>query len=434
MIGLGLMNKTVRRLGIALAISLAILAGYGEASAFVTEARIFDPAFRTLKVERADNFMAPPVLTLGGNEHLIISFDEIGEDISDLQWRLVHCNSDWQPSALLESEYLDGFNISDIEDAAFSQNTFIHFVNYRIEIPQPGMEPLASGNYLIQVFFRDNPDTVILQARFYVSEQAVRISGNASGRTDKGINTDFQQLRLRIDPGSFELSNPFTDVLLFVDQNDSPETERLIPHPARLDGKALIYDHVPNLIFNAGNEYRRFETVRVNYPGMRVDSMRYGGSNYHAYLATDHQRAGRNYLYDETQHGRYLVHEYNSTDSDLGADYITVHFTLDTPELIGADVYLDGEMTHHELNESTRLKFDHSDRRYRLQIPLKQGSYNYRYVAVPKNKQTFGSATPSPIEGDYAETSNEYLVRMYYRPPGARADRLLSAVTIYSER
>lgn len=399
-----------------------------------TSTRIFDPAFRTLKLSRSDNFMAPPVITLGSDETLVLSFDEIAEDISDLQLRLIHCNSDWQPSSLLESEYLDGFNIADIEDAAFSQNTFIHFVNYRAEIPLPGMEPLASGNYLVQVFFRDEPDEPVLQARFYVTEQAVKISGNASGRTDRGINTEWQQLNLRVNPGSFPLNNPFTDVHLRVDRNDSPETERMIPAPTRMDGQTLVYEHVPSLVFPAGNEYRRFETVRVNYPGMHVDSMRYGGSNYHAYLATDDRRAERSYLYDETQHGRFLVREYNSTDWDLGADYVSVHFTLDTPELIGADIYVDGEMTHHRLDESTRMVFDHTDRKYRLHMPLKQGAYNYRYVAVHHGEPSFRSASSSPIEGDYAETSNEYLVRLYYRPPGARADRLLSTELIYSER
>ncbi len=399
-----------------------------------TTTRIFNPSFRSMKISRPDAFMAPPVITLGTGEHLTLSFDEIGEDISDLQFRLIHCNNDWQPSALLESEYLDGFNIADIEDAAFSQNTFVHFVNYRVEIPAPGMEPLASGNYLVQVFFRDDPETPVLQARFYVTEQAVRIFGNASGRTDRGINTDWQQLNLRIDPGSFPLSNPFSDVKLAVSRNDSPETERMIPVPSRLEGKTMIYEHVPSLVYPASNEYRRFETVRVNYPGIHVDSMRYGGSNYHAYLGRDYQRAGRSYQYDETQHGRFLVHEFNSTDPDLGADYVTVHFTLDTPELIGADVYIDGEMTHHRLDETTRMVFDHNDRLYRLQIPLKQGSYNYRYVAVPTDRPEWSRASSSPIEGDYSDTSNEYLVRAYYRPPGSRADRLISVATILSEK
>ncbi len=411
-----------------------LLTGLSAFADVDTETRIFDPAFRTMKLSRPDAFMAPPVITLGSDERLLLSFDEIAEDVSDLQLRLVHCNSDWQPSALLESEYLDGFNIADIEDAAFSQNTFVHFVNYQVEIPSPGMEPLASGNYLVQVFFRDEPDTPVLQARFFVSEQAVRIAGNASGRTDRGINTDWQQLNLRIDPGSFPISNPFTDIKLMVRQNDSPETERLIPTPSRLDGKTLVYEHVPNLVFPAGNEFRRFETVRVNYPGMHVDSMRYGGSNYHAYLGLDQRRAERNYMFDETQHGRFLVREFNSTDSDLGADYVTVHFTLDTPELIGADIYVDGEMTHHRLDETTRMTFDHNDRLYRLQMPLKQGAYNYRYVAVPHDKPGFRGASSSPIEGDYAETSNEYFVTLYYRPPGSRADRLLSTALIYTER
>lgn len=411
----------------------ALASSYGAAAATDTSTAIFDPAFRTLKLSNPDHFMAPPVITLGSDERLLLSFDEIGEEWSDLQLRLLHCNSDWQPSALLESEYLDSFNVADIEDYASSQNTFVHFTNYHATVPPEGMEPLVSGNYLVQVFDRDDPDRVILQARFYVAEANVHVSGAASGRTDRGINTEWQQLSMRIDPASTALSNAVADTWLRISMNDQPETERLIPAPDRLDGSALVYEHSPSLVFPAGNEYRRFETVRINYPCLHVDSMRYGGSNYHAYLTPDRMRSTSPYSYDETQRGRFLVHEYNATEPELGADYVTVHFTLQGPEMTGADIYVDGEMTHHRMDGSTRMYYDLEDRAYHLQMPLKQGSYNYRYVAVPRGSD-MTSANPAPVEGNFADTTNEFLARFYYRPPGARADRLLSVSTFVTSR
>ncbi len=398
------------------------ISGQSATWAIDTATRVFDPAFRTLRVESSLGFMQVPIIRLNSGDRVIVSFDEIGDDFSQLQYSLIHCNADWQPSRLLESEYLDGFNVADVDDYAFSTNTFIHYVNYRIELPNEYMEPLVSGNYLLRVYDRYEPENIILQARFAVSEARTGIAGEASGRTDQGHNTKWQQLDFLVNTADFNIGNPFQDLLVTITQNNTPSTTRTLTHPLRVEGSNVIFAHSPELIFDAGNEFRRFETVRATYPGMHVDSMRYGGTNYHAYLMHDTPRAWKDYKYDETQHGRFKIREYNSTDSDLGADYVTVHFTLETPEMPGSKVYVDGDMTHHLTDEAYRMEYDHSLGAYTLQLPLKQGSYNYRYVVVPPDNT---QPNLTLIDGNHFETRNEYLIQVYYRPPGARADRLI---------
>jgi len=396
-----------------------------------TSTRIFNPAFRTLKVCNPDNFMAPPVIRLNSGDRLVFSFDEIANDNSWLQYRLMHCNADWQPSRLVEPEFLDGFNIADVEDFAFSENTFVHFVNYRIEFPNAMMQPLVSGNYLLQVFNRDTPGDIILQARFMVAEDNAGIAGNASGRTDRGHNTEWQQLNLEVSLDGLSGANPYQDIKISLLQNGSEQSRRLLHRPQRVNGSSLVYQHMPELIFPAGNEYRRFESISNGFPGMGVDSLRFGGSNYQVWLKKDEGRALRNYEFDRTQHGRFLVREYNATDSDLGADYISVHFMLDMPRLRDADIYVDGEMTHCRFDSSNRMVYDSDAHLYRLVMPLKQGAYNYRYVTMPAS----GNGTPSTelTEGNKYETQNEYWVAVYYHPPGARADRLIGFAVILSD-
>lgn len=394
-----------------------------------TATRIFSPRFRTLKVSNADNFMLPPAIRLNSPDRIIISFDEIAEDNSWLQYRLIHCNTDWQPSRLVESEYLDGFNIADIEDFAFSENTFVHFVNYRLEFPNDTMRPLTSGNYLLQVFDRDNPSEIILQLRFMIYEDTAVISGNASGRTDRGHNTEFQQLSLALALPGLKNVNPYQDLTLTILQNGTETSRHTVSRPMRVDGESIVYEHIPELIFPAGNEYRRFESISNNFSGMNVDSLRFGGTNYQVWLRKDIGRALRNYEYDSTQHGRFLIREYNATDSDLGADYITVHFLLDMPQLRDADIYIDGEMTHGQFDASNRMVYDSDSRMYRLAIPLKQGAYNYRYVTRPTSGDTSRLST-TLTEGNKYETQNEYWVAVYYHPPGARADRLVGFAVI----
>lgn len=401
-----------------------------------TSTRVFSPSFRTLKVGNPDNFMSPPVIRLNSDDRLVISFDEIAEDHRWLQYRLLHCNADWQPSRLVESEYLDGFNIADIEDFAFSENTFVHFVNYRIEFPGTTMRPLVSGNYLLQVFDRDVPGETILQTRLMVTEDAASVTGIVSGRTDRGHNTEWQQLDMSVSVRGIDNANPYQDIEISLQQNGTEASRRTLRRPQRVEGNTLIYRHLPELIYSAGNEYRRFESISNGFPGMGVDSLKFGGTNYHVWLKKDQGRALRNYEYDSTQHGRFLVREYNATDSDLGADYITVHFTLDMPRLRNADIYIDGEMTHDRFDSSNRMAYDSEARLYHLEMPLKQGAYNYRYVTLPSGSSTRPSSAASDlpssdlIEGNKFETRNEYWVAVYYHPPGARADRLIGFALI----
>lgn len=391
-----------------------------------TYTQIFDPRFHTLKVGVEDNFMSPPAIMLGSDQRLIISFDEIGDQYSQLQYRLVHCNADWKPSRLVESEYVDGFNIADVEDIGYSENTFVHYVNYRIEIPNSQMQIIHSGNYMLEVFDRDEPDKMLLQTRIMIYEGIAPIAGGYSGRTDNGINLEWQQLEFNVDMSGLDKVNPFQDLTVTVGQNIDERSERNVANPMRVDGSTFHYAHRPELIFPAGNEYRRFESVSNSFPGMNVDSLRFMGSNYHVWLHPDRGRALRGYEYDRTQHGRYIVREYNATDSDLGADYITVNFTLDMPEQRNMDIYVDGEMTHGRFDASNRMVFDSTRKAYTLSMPLKQGAYNYRYLAVPSGNEVDLDKAGALIEGNKYETGNEYTVRVYYHPVGSRGDRLIS--------
>lgn len=394
-----------------------------------TRQGILNPDFRTLIVEKEGNFYSPPVIQLGSGERIVVSFDEIGDDWSRLQYRLIHCNADWQPSRLIEGEYIDGFNFADIDDYAFSGNTFTNFVNYRFTIPSPDMQILASGNYVAEVYPQDDPDDVILRARFQVSEDQITVNGRVTPRTDKGYNSLWQQVELAVNSGSRDI-NPYNDILISVVQNRRPDTEVFVSHPMRADDGRFIYEHLWELIFPASNEYRRFETVREDYPGMGIDHIGFADRSYEAWLHTDKSRAEHEYSFDRTQQGRFKIDSYNATDPDLGADYVDVHFTLDYPQLMNGDIYVNGDFTSNSYDDAYRMRFDPDTRLYTLTLPLKQGSYNYQYVAV-KDGEVKGSS--SLVEGDKFETRNEYDVSVYLRQPTSRADRLIGRAVLLSD-
>lgn len=390
--------------------------------------RIFNPRFATLQVYAGENELNDAVLRLGDDDsRLTVEFDELSDEVRYMRYSVIHCNAAWQPSQLVESEYLDGFNEGRVEQWEFSRATTVHYIHYTITLPNDMMRLTVSGNYLLKVWDEADPDRPLLQARFMVTEQTATLNGSVSSHTDIDYNGFHQQLSLQLDAGKLRVNDAFNDFTVIIRQNGREDNARTLRHPLRLQGDRLVYEHMPELIFDGGNEYRRFENLSSHQTGMNVDAVSFRSPYYHADVAVDEPRAGSPYLYDRTQHGRYVVREYNSVNSDTEADYAVTHIALSMPALQGADVYLDGDFVNRLLDSSSRMEYNESTGMYEKALLLKQGAYNYQYLVLPHGKNT---AETAPIEGNYYNTVNEYSISVYQRRPGERYDRLVGYFTI----
>ncbi len=387
-----------------------------------TMSGVFNERVKTVQVMAGDDLFAPPMVVLGVGDRLTVSFDHLDDDRRYVRYRAVRCDANWQPSTIAESEWLDGFNESVIEDYDFSSATTVHYVHYSFQFPNSDINPKMSGNYLLQVYPEDNPDNVWFQTRVMVSEQCAPISIDVTSRTDVDYNAGHQQLSIAVDTERAGVSDPFNDLTVMIAQNGRADNEVALKQPLRMSGRTAVYEHQKALVFEAGNEYRRFETSNVNYPGMRVEEISYFEPYYHFKLYADSPRANENYSYDQTQSGRFVVREYNSQESDLDADYAVVHFTLEMPEMPGTMVFLDGDFTSRRFNPESQMLYNSSTGRYEKALLLKQGHYNYQYLAVPPGAKRGTTAT---VEGNKYQTVNEYLIKVYTRGPLDRTDRLV---------
>lgn len=405
---------------------LVLLAGVMPATGQITEddtrTQVADSRFKSLQVKLDGNDYFPPIIELNSDDRIKISFDEFTEERSYLRYSVIHCNADWTPSNLVESEYVDGFNYADIEDYKFSIGTLCHYVHYSFTLPNDDIRLLVSGNYLVKVYAEDEPEETLLQARFYVCENAVSVGTSVTSRTDIDFNREHQQVSFTINTKDYHIRNLYSDLKAYVSQNSRNDNEVMVSSPLMVSGKNITYDHDKRLIFEAGNEFRRIETVAQHGISMGVERMEFHHPFYHAVLFTDEMRAEDSYLYDKTQLGRFTIRSSEATDSDNGSEYIVTHFTLDTGGKInGGKIYLNGEFTNNLFTPATMMKYDPSSGLYTADILLKQGAYNYQYLFVPDGS-TRGY---SSIDGNKYQTVNEYLVRVYHRDPASRYDRLI---------
>ncbi len=409
---------------------ITIIAGVLNTHAQVLHTQIFDNDFKTLKVSPISNSYFPPIWVMGQDNPLLVSFDHISENQSYLRYSLIHCNSDWQQSNLQESEYVSGFNYANIEHFEFSSSTFTHYVHYEFTLPNENMKILKSGNYIVRIYHDDTPEETLLQARFCVCENTMSVKTAVTSSTDIDYNENHQQLDITVNGKHNYVSDPYNSLKLVISQNSRTDNEVTITKPLMVSGNNIIYQHTPALIFPAGNEFRRIETVATNAPSMGVLNMQYFDPFYHATLRTDIPRADEPYYYDQTQHGYFTIRNWETEKSETEADYIVTHFSLDTGgELSGGKIYINGEFTGQKFTPEYELKYDMSTGLYTTDLLLKQGAYNYQYLWVPTNSE---KGLTSFIEGDKYQTVNEYLTKVYLREPGDRYDRLVGFGIVFS--
>ena len=396
-----------------------------------TRDHIFDSNVHSLKVCLANNMYIPPVLMMNGDDQLVVNFDYIDYDVHYLRYSVTHCNADWQPSQLVESEYVSGFNYADIDDYAPSEATYVHYYNYQFTLPNPDMELLVSGNYLLTVYEQDNSDDILFQTRFSVCEGKVGVYPQVTSRTDVEYNNRFQQVSfdVRFKPG--QIKDPYSEFTCVVSQNSREDNAVTVVRPLMAAVDHVTYDHNNNLIFPAGNEFRRFETVAAHTINMGVQSIRYYNPMYHATLMVDEPRNETQYLYDKTQFGRFTIRNAEAYgENELEADYMITHFTLDAGgKLNGGNVFLYGEFLKGYPASQAMMKYDANSGCYTSELLLKQGAYNYMYLWVPDGSSV---GQTGKIEGDHYETVNEYLVMVYDRPMGERYDHLVGYGVTYS--
>ncbi len=413
---------------------ISILATFTTVAARVTDTRtqIFDSNFKSLQIKLSGNDYYPPVLMMNSDDVIEVRFDELKPDLSYLRYSVIHCNADWQPSSLVDAEYLNGFNYANVEDYEYSSGTFTHYVHYEFQLPNDQISFTKSGNYLVQVYREDDPGTILLQARFSLCENAVGVYPSVTSRTDIDYNARHQQIDITIDTREYRVRDIYQDLMVFVTQNSRIDNEVYINRPLRVIGNKAIFEHDKKLIFPAGNEFRRMETVAVNYPSMGVERMEYFHPFYHATLYTDEPRNNVMYLYDKTQNGRFTIRNAEADNSNSRADYIITHFSLAAGgRITDGKIYIDGEFTNHLFTSSTLMKYEPESGNYVTDILLKQGAYNYQYLFVPDGASV---GLTSTIEGDKYQTVNEYSIRVYNRQQGERYDRMIGFGMIYSGR
>lgn len=383
---------------------------------------ILDRQLHTLQVVVNDDPLLPPIMNLGGGNHLEIGFDEFSHEYHRYIYKVEHCNADWSPSTeIFESDYMNGFNGEPIEDYEKSFNTTVLYTHYSLRIPNENISLKLSGNYKLTVYNDEGDEPVpVLTACFSLVEPGVGIGATVSTNTDIDFNKSHQQVDFSVNYGLIKVIDPHRELKNVIMQNRRWDNCVVNPKPNIQAANKIEFTHNRQLIFPAGNEYHKFEILDVHIPTLNVDRMEWFDPYYHATLYPN--QTARNYLYDEDQNGAFIIR--NSDDEDVATtcDYVFTHFTLKSPQLPGGEVYLNGEWTYNRFIPEYRMTYNRETQAYEATALLKQGYYNYNYLFVPDGETQGNSGR---TDGNFYETENEYIILVYHRPNGGRYDKLV---------
>ncbi|MBQ0063081.1 MAG: DUF5103 domain-containing protein [Prevotella sp.] len=386
---------------------------------------IYNERIRTVQVVVNNDWLAMPVMTLGGNDLLEIKFDDLTHDYHRYVYKVEHCEADWTISKeIFESAYLEGFNGATFEDVAMeSLNTTVLYSHYNIRIPNGDCRLKMSGNYRLTVYDEDAGEAMFC-ACFMVVEPLMGVSLTVSSNTDIDVNRSHQQVDMTLvynttnSKQRINVTDPLSQIYTVVMQNGRRDNAVINVKPNYIQNDRLVWTHNKDLIFNGGNEYLKFEMFNPHVTSMGIDSTRFISNYYHTFLIPVEAR--RNYLYDETPHGAFYIRNWNNTDSEYLCDYHWVHYSIMSLEMPD-DVYLEGVWTNNTFSDEYKMHYNHRKGCYEATILQKEGYYSYQ--ALMSKDGVHG--TPLPSHGNFFETQNEYQAMIYYRSPSDRTWRLV---------
>ncbi len=390
----------------------------------------FLPSITSLRVHVNGENFSEPVIELNSDEEIFITFDQLETPIRNYYYSVEHCDINWNTSSISPMEWGDGFNENGITQAGTSMNTTVSYSHYELTLPNDDLDFKYSGNYCVKFYDIDDPDNIIATACFSIVESLVGIESKVRSDTEFGLNNKFQQLEFDLQTGSVQIENPSSDIYVTVKQNERTDNERKNLQPTYIGQGKLSFKNNRALIFEAGNEYFSFDmSSEYSFSGC-INTIKFFDPYYHVDLYPDKLEPFSTYKFEKDINGRYVVNiqEYDNDETD--ADYYMVHFSLPASgPFFDGNVYILGGFNNNLLNNRVKMAYNNERKQYEQNILLKQGAYNYQLLFVPKNN-TQGSQ--QRISGNHWQTENEYSIFVYYKPFGARYDRLVGVNILQS--
>ena len=399
---------------------------------------IYKPNIHSVKLYKSGDIYSYPVMTLSSNDQLELHFDDMDADVKFYYYSFQLCNADWKPANVQPFDYTRGFLSNRITNYRNSSLTQSRYTHYQAVFPERGSAPTKGGNYLLKVFLNDDTSKLAFTKRFLVVNSRLSVGAQILQPYNGNFFNTHQKVQVTVNTNTGQI-NAFSpqDLKVVIVQNNIWSSSSLLERPTIFRGNYFEYSDEETSSFPAGKEWRWIDLRSLRLMSERMTKLLDSDTSNRVdvFVKPDGERRNQVYVYYRDINGIYTIENRDNSNALWQSDYAWTHFTFVPPgnrPLEGKNMYVFGELTNYAQDESSRMDFNEEKGVYEKALLLKQGYYNYSYVTKPLKKQPGNAVSLENTEGNYWGTENGYMIMVYFRPFGARADELVGFTRVNS--
>lgn len=392
---------------------------------------VFKDNIKAVRFHMYGNQESLPVYKMNSGDQLELNFDDLDANVKSYSYSFQLCDYDWKAVDISPFLYTKGFTQQRIGTYRYSSVALTRYTHYQALLPDRNTTLTMSGNYILKVFLDGDTSKLAFTRRMLVLDQKAAIGGQVTQPFTPQLFKTHQKVLFSANINGLNTFSAAQQVKVVILQNNRWDNALKDIKPTFVRSSTLEYSMENNQVFPAGKEWRWLDLRSFRLQSDRVKKADYRKDGTEMYLFPDADRTAQRYVYFRDLNGMYLVETFESINPYWQGDFANVHFSFMPPNAVpyaDKDIYLAGQLTNYEFNDKTRMVFNAEKGVYECTAFLKQGYYNYTYIAVNKNNP----AIRQDLEGDYWETENTYTILMYFRSFTDRADQLIGVGKVVS--
>ena len=392
---------------------------------------VYSSKIHTVRFHMYGDQESMPVYKLNSIDRLELHFDDMDANVKSYYYSYQLCDINWKPVNLSAFDYVKGFTQQRISTYRFSSIAYTRYTHYQAILPDNNSIPSKSGNYILKVFQDGDTSKTIFTRALLVLDSKASVSAQIVQPFTPQFYKTHQRVKFTVSLDGLNAFNVNQQIKVLVLQNYRWDNAQTIAAPSFIRGNTLEYNNENNFVFPGGKEWRWLDLRSLRLLSERVDHADNKKNTVDIFVKPDIDRNAQRYVYYPDLNGQYLCTTYETINPYWQGDYATVHFTFVTPsqtEYADNELYLTGQLTDYQLNNSSKMIFNTDKGIYEGTQFLKQGYYNYGYTLVDKNDPSIRT----DLEGNYWETENTYTILVYYKSFTDQSDQLISVSKISS--
>lgn len=392
---------------------------------------VYKENIKAVRFHMYGNQETMPVYKMNSTDQLELNFDDLDANVKSYFYAFQLCDYNWKPVDISPFLYTRGFTQQRIGTYRYSSIAFTRYTHYQAILPDRSTTLTMSGNYILKVYLDGDTTKLAFTRRMLVLDQKAAINGQITQPFQPQFFKTHQKVQFLANINGLNTFSAAQQIKVVILQNNRWDNCLKDIKPTFVRSNTLDFTMDNNLVFPAGKEWRWLDLRSLRLQSDRVKRADYRKDGTDMYLFPDADRTAQRYVYFRDLNGMYLIETYESINPYWQGDFATVHFSFAAPNGIpypDKDIYLAGQLTNYEFNEKTKMVFNSEKGVYECTAFLKQGYYNYTYIAVDKNNP----ANRRDLEGDFWETENSYTILMYYKSFTDRTDQLIGIGMINS--